>query len=157
MTGQVNTARRYKLDFRALMAQCEENFQRLSQLLALLPEDQAQLVVRLQGSAGRPRELRITVRERCRYTTMLDLAMAAPHHQLPDTEMQVRLYHDARTAEVTAMSGYRRAAARYQYPNDAMHQQDEKHQWNRFLGDWLANVKRHGHLTRLVWQGADSL
>lgn len=156
MSSKWNTARRYRLDFQALMAQCEENFLRLAQLLAMLPEGEDRLVVALTHSGTRRRELRVEVRERCPYTTMLDLAMAAPHHELPETRMSVRLYHDARSAEVTAMSGTQRAQARYEYPNPGMHQQDEKHQWNRFLADWLANVISHGRVSSLAWQGADS-
>lgn len=152
---QGSAARRYRLDFRALMALCEENFTRLTELMRLVPEGHDSLQLSIQASAGLSRPLHLTVLERCPYTTMLILEMPAPHGSLPSTRLEVRLYHDARTAEVTQMSGDRGALARYEYPNARMHQQDEKHQWNRFLADWLANVKRYGQASTRVWQPAD--
>lgn len=58
--------------------------------------------------------------------------------------MTVRLYHDARLAEVTAADRFRRVPARHDYPNPAMHQPDEKQQWNRFLAEWLRHLRDHG-------------
>lgn len=144
---------RYRLDFPALMAQCEENYGRLQRLLALLGEGEDALALVL--SAGeRERAVRLEVLERCPYTTMLRLVMAAPHGHLPDTALEVRMYHDARSAEVIGMSSHQRARARYPYPNAMMHQQDEKHQWNRFLADWLGHIQRQAHRADPVWQPA---
>ena len=144
---------RYRLDFPALMAQCEENYSRLQRLLALLGDDSDELSLVL--SAGdRERTVCLPVLERCPYTTMLRLVMAAPHGPVPDTALDVRMYHDVRSAEVIGMSSHYRARARYPYPNPVMHQQDEKHQWNRFLADWLGHIQRQAHHLGPVWQPA---
>ncbi len=63
--------------------------------------------------------------------------------------MRVRMYHDARMAEVVSCAGVRRVEPRYAYPNERMHQPDEKAQWNRFLADWLALGIDHGHALAL--------
>ncbi len=39
----------------------------------------------------------------------------------------------------------RRLMAIYPYPNQAMHQPDEKNQLNLFLGEWLAHCLACGH------------
>ena len=76
----------------------------------------------------------------------------ALHDAMPAPRLTVRLYHDARLAEVTEASPFRRVQARYPYPNSQMHQRDEKAQWNRFLGEWLAHVHDHGRDAAPPWR-----
>ena len=51
--------------------------------------------------------------------------------------MVVRLYHDARMAEVISSQDIKQIKPRYDYPNAAMHHPDEKQQINLFLKEWL--------------------
>lgn len=51
--------------------------------------------------------------------------------------MTIRLYHDARMAEVISNQDITQVKPRYDYPNSQMHQQDEKQQINQFLNEWL--------------------
>jgi hypothetical protein len=51
--------------------------------------------------------------------------------------MVIRLYHDARLAEVISNQDIRHIKPRYDYPNNQMHQPDEKQQINVFLKEWL--------------------
>jgi uncharacterized protein YqiB (DUF1249 family) len=51
--------------------------------------------------------------------------------------MCIRLYHDARVAEVISTQDIKQVKPRYDYPNSQMHQQDEKQQINQFLNEWL--------------------
>lgn len=135
--------RRYRLDFRELMRLCEQNYARLIPLMtAMGDEDDA--VFLLPGKPGRNLELSVRVLERCRYTTVLRLEQDTVHELLPPARVTVRLYHDARLAEVSEALPFRRVAARYAYPNAQMHQQDEKSQWNRFLAEWLIHLHKHG-------------
>ena len=135
---------RYRLDFRALMAQCEQNYAWLTTLLGALDgRDELQLAV--PGGPGRSEgRLGIRVQERCRYTTVLQLRPESLHSLLPAPRLTVRLYHDARMAEVTGVWPWRSVQARHEYPNPAMHQKDEKYQWNRFLAEWLRYLHDHG-------------
>src|SRR4051812_24265626 len=93
--------------------------------------------------------MHIRVSERSPYTTTLEIAqLPSPLLSLAPT-LTVRVYHDARLAEVIAFTRWRRAQPRYDYPNPGMHQPDEKSQWNRFLGEWLSHCLQHGfHLDR---------
>ncbi len=60
--------------------------------------------------------------------------------------MTIRLYHDARVAEVLATQDIRQVKPRYDYPNAQMHQQDEKQQTNQFLNEWLHLCLRLGQV-----------
>jgi uncharacterized protein YqiB (DUF1249 family) len=51
--------------------------------------------------------------------------------------MVVRLYHDARSAEILDLEGRGQLDGLYAYPNRNMHQPDEKAQQNRFLAEFL--------------------
>ena len=52
-------------------------------------------------------------------------------------EMIIRVYHDAKTAEVTSYQNHRYFKAVYPVPNQFMYQTDEKEQLNLFLAEWL--------------------
>jgi uncharacterized protein YqiB (DUF1249 family) len=56
----------------------------------------------------------------------------------------LRLYHDARMAEVVHCSTSRRFEARYRYPNPEMLQRDEKFQQNRFATELMEFCLSHG-------------
>lgn len=134
--------KRYQLDFPALMSQCEENYVRVSKLLGVVGDNDA---VTLDVSAdGQTRRIWVRVLERAPYTTILQLEQEPLHKMMPPPALTVRLYHDAKLAEVTEARPWRRVAARNQYPNVAMHAPDEKHQWNCFLGEWLSHLQAHG-------------
>lgn len=138
---------RYKVDLVAHMAECDANYARLHKLI---PElfDRDERSVSLTLPYRDARTLRFRVVERCPYTTTLlvdfDRSEARWHPLLPAPQLRVRLYHDARTAEVTAYQGADRFQGRYDYPNPGMRQPDEKVQLNRFLGEYLALCLKHG-------------
>jgi uncharacterized protein YqiB (DUF1249 family) len=76
--------------------------------------------------------------EAFKYTMTLDITQRPEAGKwLANPSMQVRIYHDASTAEVTAYQNHRNFQPRYRQPNQNMYQPDEKMQVNRFLGEWL--------------------
>ena len=84
----------------------------------------------------------ILVNEVTRYTSLItisqDAEIAGQH--LSDyfrPKMVIRLYHDARMAEVVSNQDIRQVKPRYDYPNHKMHLPDEKQQINIFLKEWL--------------------
>ena len=141
---------RYRLDFRALMTQCEENYARMLPLMQAMGERDT-LAVGL-GHEQQPHTLQMKVLERSPYTTTVRLEDQELLDVLPASRLTVRLYHDARLAEVTEARPFRRVSARYAYPNRHMHQRDEKAQWNRFLADWLRHVHDHGRDSGQSWR-----
>jgi uncharacterized protein YqiB (DUF1249 family) len=141
--SQAVKKQRYQIDLAADMAECEANYQRLAVLLCDHEADSR--AIGLAHGA-----LHIDVVERCPYTTTLEVVQrsssqqSGPHLPALSARMLVRVYHDARLAEVVGFASRRRVQPRYDYPNPAMHQPDEKSQWNRFLGEWLSHCLQHG-------------
>ena len=147
---------RYSIDLRAHIAECDANYARVMRLLPRLAEDDARTIqLSLPGDTHRRLVFRVT--ERCPYTTTVrvtclpggtgdadDRADEAWHPMLPAPRFTLRLYHDARTAEVIEYQSGRRLQARYPYPNAEMRQPDEKIQANRFLAEYLAHCLAHG-------------
>ena len=145
--------RSYSVDLIRQMAECDANFIRLLKLLpelrrfgltssALAPvemeEKLGEFVIAddLDGRGETVVEVRVI--EAFRYTTTLEISQRpACGGSLTNPSMQVRIYHDANTAEVTSYQNHRNFKPRYTQPNPGMYQRDEKIQVNRFLGEWL--------------------
>ena len=127
--------KRYVPNLRHFMVLCERNY---VSVLRLLPE------VEPQGyssnfSVNELLAYKIEVKEVCKYTTTVEcsqLENGLPEYLRP--VMLVRLYHDARVAEVISSQNIARLKGRYDYPNKDMHQQDEKLMTNLFLKEWLS-------------------
>jgi len=98
----------------------------------------------------------VTVTEVTRYTSVISFEQDSLKHALKSIpgvvanalhpRMTIRLYHDARMAEVLATQDIRQVKPRYDYPNTQMHQQDEKQQTNQFLNEWLHLCLRLGQV-----------
>jgi uncharacterized protein YqiB (DUF1249 family) len=85
---------------------------------------------------------RVRVDEITKYTTLLTINQEASIHGYNLTalfrpKMVIRLYHDARMAEVISNQDVQQIKPRYDYPNNKMHLPDEKQQINYFLKEWL--------------------
>jgi len=138
---QIARKRAYKLNLSDLHAVCEANYARLMQLF---PDYETSNTRELLVG---PARVRIEVVERCRYTTFFRIHQ----HQLDapllgDLQIEVRAYHDASMLEVGMFQSHRRIDPRYNYPNQDMHQQDEKSQQNRFVAEWLEHCLHKGRL-----------
>ncbi|MEJ2088610.1 MAG: DUF1249 domain-containing protein [Gammaproteobacteria bacterium] len=136
-------SKRYSMDLPAHMAECDANFLRLNKLFPALEDaDRATIGVELKGSRF---EVRLEVIERSPYTTLIRLTQ---HPEIPwshKASLTIRLYHDARSAEVVEFQGKRHfLKAVYDYPNVDMRHPDEKAQINRFLGEYLSICLAHG-------------
>ena len=92
----------------------------------------------------------LTVTESCPYTTTVQISQQDCLPWLPVPQMDVRVYHDARMAEVIGAENARRFRGIYSYPNAQMHQPDEKNQLNLFLGEWLGHCLACGHELEFV-------
>lgn len=134
---------RYKVDLPLQMAECEANYVRLNKLIS----DKAQEEFRFMISQGGHQWLhQLRVLERSRYTTTLELgrnSVGVSSEWIAMPKLTLRMYHDARLAEVLAWEGHKRLRPRYEYPNQSMYQSDEKFQLNRFLGEWLELCLEH--------------
>jgi hypothetical protein len=136
--------RRYKVDLQRHMSECDMNYHRLLRLLPELEErEHWAFAVAMPGFQHA--SIHIKVVERSVYTTTLDFKRDTGVAWLQAKDLVVRLYHDAASAEVVACRRGRQLESRYSYPNQAMYQEDEKTQLNRFLGEWLCYCLENGH------------
>jgi uncharacterized protein YqiB (DUF1249 family) len=145
--------KKHTFDLSAQMAECEANYARIMQLLPDMDTvDQREFGVELPS--GQSVLFRIDVIERCKYTTMVDIYQHVASSSISSDELppwavapsfSLRIYHDARMAEVTAYDRQQAMRSSYDYPNAKMYQRDEKTQLNSFLGEWLKHCLKYGH------------
>ncbi len=132
----------YHIDLAAHMAQCDANYLRLMALFPAMRETTFHVFYMPHGS-GRS-QIRLEVVERARYTTLIHIRQLPTAPWSQSHLFTIRLYHDARSAEVVAYQGDRNFAPVYSYPNSRMYHRDEKAQTNRLLGEYLAWCQQHG-------------
>ncbi len=141
---------RYKVDLVAHLAECDANYVRIMMLMPDLDRvNEHEFCV---GNYCVP--VRLSVLERFPYTTTVRLLqlsheLTAEEFTLAPPSITVRLYHDARTAEVIEYQNHRRWQAVYAYPNREMHLPNEKAQVNAFLSEYLSHCLRHGVTTEM--------
>lgn len=134
----------YRVDLPAYHADCDANYLRLCKLL---PELASRERWRYQMPHG---ALELSVLERSRYTTEVSLSARAnvdERRWMAPPQLTVRLYHDARMAEVVAVDGRAPVGDKgvdVPYPNPRMQRADERQQANRFLGEWLGHCLANG-------------
>lgn len=148
--------RRYIIDLGAHIAECEANYARLMRLLPDLPDaDRRTFSLRLGETEPK---VRFEVAQRCPYTTVVNIVQDPPPasghesgqdsgQEIPgfaETRLAIRIYHDAKAAEVIEYQNERGFHAVYEYPNARMRHPDEKAQVNRFLGEFLGVCLEHG-------------
>jgi len=143
--------KRYVPDIAKHGALCEANYVRLQRLLQDLSQPSYQFS--WMDNHGNKVDVDINVIERFKYTTTLQLfkqlhTVPAP---LDTVELTVRMYSDARMAEVVTLSQGKQLAGVYRYPNDQMYQIDEKEQANHYLAEWLSHLLLHGAVKE-SWQ-----
>ncbi|OFA32319.1 cytoplasmic protein [Glaciecola punicea] len=117
-----------------MLATCEHNY---SCMLKLLPDCDTR-DLHYEFEVGRDTKYRIQIVDSSRYTSTLKMAQlsnSTPAFLQP--KMVVRLYHDAKVAEVLEAQRTSRLKPVYEYPNLNMHQRNEKHMVNVFLAEWL--------------------
>jgi uncharacterized protein len=132
----------HKLDLSGLHGTCEANYARL---LRLFPDYETSN--RREFILGEAK-VSFEVVERCRYTTIFRLQQHSSEGPLlAPLCIEARVYHDARMLEVGRFQSKRVVHPRYEYPNEAMYQQDEKSQQNYFLADWLEHCLQNGRLS----------
>lgn len=129
----------YVPDFLSL---CERNY---SQLRFFLPPQQRPgqgCLIHINASES----YQVEVLELCKYTTTVSIELRSQTVMgWLKPRFEVRLYHDARLAEVVACQQVRQFRAVYNYPNVEMLLPDEKLQINLLLRDWLNLCSRRGY------------
>ena len=149
--SDITVARDYVQSLPKYITLCERNYLRALKLLP--PEEQgAQRAIEL---AQVPYV--IEIQQCAKYTTdILIKQTSAGSVFFPSLHLEVRLYHDAKVAEVVHTDYHQRIKPSYRYPNPKMHQKDEKYQANAFLADWLMACLESGKVP-LNWDVKNGL
>jgi hypothetical protein len=126
--------RRYVPHLPSILAICENNY---VCMLKLLPDCDSEDLT-YEFSITNKLTYRITILDSTRYTSTLNVDqvnVSTPNFLRPS--MTVRLYHDAKVAEVLESQRIAHLQPVYEYPNLNMHQRNEKFMVNVFLAEWL--------------------
>ena len=158
--AQQSLNNKYQVNLASLMRLCSNNYLLLIKLLASNVQVGQKRVFFISDNLA----YSITINEVTKYTTLINFQQTATSKEMATTKarsekgngktnnkilnnkklttsmlpcMVIRLYHDAKMAEVISTQHIKQIKPKYSYPNKQMHQQDEKHQTNQFLHDWL--------------------
>lgn len=134
----------YSIDLQHHMAECDANYVRLLRLFPMLKSEDAQEFT--LALPNQPAQVQFSVVERGPFTTLLKISFAAENKWMgmATPQLEVRVYHDARSAEVVSYQNQNYFHGKYEYPNTRMRQRDEKVQINRFLSEFLNLCLEHG-------------
>lgn len=133
----------YCADLQGLLEQCELNYQLFNALLTdfVTAADKNCLnVMKIPHQQFKCDKLRLSLKvtDVARYTTTLSLTIQPPGiKKIQQTRLIVRLYHDAKMAEVMEGSGPSAIKAVPDKTEIGVKAVDEKQQINRFLGECL--------------------
>jgi len=139
------TARKYHPRISTLMNLCEVNYMLMLRVLADKESEGEQRCFFISDFLS----YTVSINEVTRYTSLLTISQdinssfAAESSsgkmlaKLLQPRMVIRLYHDARVAEVISSQDIHHVKPRNNYPNSVMHLPDEKQQINHFLKEWL--------------------
>jgi len=121
----------------------EDNYTLLLRLFAPLFDCEDEIALKAgDGSAI----MLVEVMERHKYMTVIELNFQlTENQQIPDIMLRLRLYFDARVAEVIAYQGVERIPARYQIKLSRGDVRDEKIQVNRLLNEFLNYIINKGY------------
>ncbi len=130
--------------FPGLMELYEANYMQVMRLCSGLPNIPHKAVSGVDGAL----DLHLHVLERSKYTTTILLTYYFQDRigeLKPDPNLKVRIYHDARQAEVLSRS-YRRLGIEVN-THDLKHKSEVISKWvlNRFLYKWLGYCRYQGH------------
>lgn len=129
--------------FAGLMALYESNYIRLRRLLGgFAPEG-----LRRVSRSGKDEPLHLDIRERCRYTTTLRLTywFEEAGQRVPDPDLLVKVYHDARLAEAWGCGPHYHLRLLRDFPTEAPDELTRRWALNMMLNKWLDFCMERGH------------
>ena len=129
--------------FVSLMSLYESNYIRLGWLVPALATMSGSTVSRIEGDCP----LHLTVEERSRYTTTVTLTYIFADERGPtsDPDLQIRVYHDAKLAEVQACARWHRHSMLESIRSELARALGERWLRNVMLNKWLDYCVERGH------------
>ena len=130
-------SKKYSPDLATHIAECDMNYHKLLKLFGEMRSKKTKTIA--VSFADKIVKVRIVVLDRGPYTTIVSIDQVKRKGEwnfIPSSS--VRIYHDAKSAEVVSIENQRVFHGAYEYPNKKMRQPDEKEQINKFLGEILS-------------------
>ena len=129
--------------FVSLMSLYESNYIRLGWLIPALDSMSGTAISTVEGDCP----LRLTVEERSRYTTTLLLTYVFEDESgsTTDPDLQIRIYHDAKLAEVQACARWHRHSMLESIRSELARALGERWLRNVMLNKWLDYCVERGH------------
>jgi hypothetical protein len=125
--------KKYIPDLKEFMALCASNYAKLSRLVSMVELEVGQgFTLEIEKQPN----LLISLEQSSKHTATYRLLQDSEEVSLKRRYL-VRMYHDAKVAEVLSGLNQGMLPPVYPYPNNQMKQPDEKIQLNRFLSEWL--------------------
>jgi|TARA_B110000908_G_scaffold154075_1_gene191101 uncharacterized protein YqiB (DUF1249 family) len=138
----VSERRRQRHNLQRLHGECELNYVRLLRLMPGPPKLGQSIGVDFTQDLKSGMSIRVD--EVTRYTHLLSIVAEGIRPEwLPEIQIKVRIYHDAKMAEVVEWCSDRTIPWELA-EKSSMQAPDEKWQWNMFLSDLLAHCLSHG-------------
>ena len=128
------TGRKYVPKLAEMHKVCDVNY---SRLLKLLPDCDTE-DLEYQFKVTKSLSYTIKIVECSRFTSTLEMSQQTQlNYEFLRPIVKVRLYHDAKMAEVISAQNIGSLEPSYRYPNTKMYQKNEKEMVNMFLAEWL--------------------
>lgn len=139
-------SQKYIPNLPAFMTVCEQNYFRVMKLMPKTETIGDTSIIDVENFCY---QLEIT--DTSRFTTDIIFKQISSNMiGFINPKLLVRVYHDARMAEVISPDYLKRIKPSNEYPNPLMHHKDEKYQVNAFLLDWLDHCITHGR-SNCLW------
>ena len=120
----------------------ERNYQRIIKFFPI--QDSKNNIKYLIPEGEFNSEINLSCKKLSSHTSVIEIKKNKSISLLPDTEIEIYIYHDAKMAEVRKFNGKKQFWLRNKYPNKNMLSKDEKFQWNYFLEEFLVHTKNCG-------------
>lgn len=129
--------------FVSLMSLYESNYIRLGWLIEDLAEVDGAMVSTVEGDCP----LHLRIEERSRYTTTLSLTYLFEDESgvIADPDLQIRIYHDARLAEVQSCARWHRHGVLESIRSSLVRALGDRWLRNIMLNKWLDYCVERGH------------
>lgn len=130
-------------NLKGLMALYESNYARTYKLFPGREDDRSGAVSIIANDLP----LHLTILERCRYTTTYRLTyyFSQGSKHLPDPDLEIRVYHDARQAEALSCGRNQHCPMLLAFKTDQGSDLQRKWQLNLLLNKWLRYCLDRGH------------
>ena len=139
---EVYKSKNSKRRLNQLLRLYERNYQRIIKFFPI--QDSKNNINYLIPEGEFNSEINLSCKKLSSHTSVIEIKKNKSISLLPDTEIEIYIYHDAKMAEVRKFNGKKQFWLRNKYPNKNMLSKDEKFQWNYFLEEFLVHTKNCG-------------